>query len=376
MDEPLYPFRTLASSSAFMVIEPDIRVRYRVSDRFLARKGLISTRGPQKSGSVALNETRISDNPKSATGSTYGPVRLRKRFLSTRHHQTKKGTGTLTRSAARLSLHSRVDATAAVRLSLGNGNVSSGSPSRSPSSPPPKPSSKPPSSLPPNPALNACLSLSCGSPVLSYADASEQSLSSPSNTRWRFDELFVDVGSEMSKDIDLAKRGMLLQMQTHLRKQKDDQVANFDPAPGGVLKPFAIYRPNGFISMKNYMKRIEELADEISPTMFIAAVVYMDRCHQKNPQSVKINHFTIHKLFFTSLLIACQYWEDNNYQLSFMAKVGGVSLREMKFLQGKFLELVQFDLEISAGVWTEYVQQAIAVYRQEQEKQKNALLVV
>jgi len=337
MDEPVYPFRTLSSSTAVMATDYSLRLQCRVQDRFPVRKIL----GPKRSNKKVRTSAFPSTYPTSDTVSTYGPVRLRKRF--TRPKPLKSN---LTRPLEQM-------------LPEDKGETANG------------------------------VETPIVEPVLGFRDASSSDLNisvlectasemkqPPLNTEEMLSkELFVDIGSDLSREIDLAKRGILLKIQAHLRKQKDDQVADFDPAPGGVLKPFAIHRPNGFISMKNYMKRIEELADEISPTMFIAAVVYMDRCHQKNPESVRINRFTIHKLFFTSLLIACQYWEDNNYQLSFMAKVGGMSLREMKFLQGKFLELVQFDLEISAGVWIEYVQQAIAVYRQEQEKQKTALLV-
>lgn len=62
---------------------------------------------------------------------------------------------------------------------------------------------------------------------------------------------------------------------------------------------------------------------------------------------------------FLSIIIAVKFFEDKYYKNEYYAKVGGISLKELNFLEIEFLKLIDFNLFISSEVFDYYKQKIL-----------------
>lgn len=109
-------------------------------------------------------------------------------------------------------------------------------------------------------------------------------------------------------------------------------------------------RPN--ISIQSYLERIFKYAN-CSPCCFVVAYVYLDRFTQCQP-SLPINSFNIHRLLITSVMIAAKFMDDMYYNNAYYAKVGGISITEMNFLEVDFLFGLGFHLNVTPTTFQTY----------------------
>ena len=79
------------------------------------------------------------------------------------------------------------------------------------------------------------------------------------------------------------------------------------------------------ISIYDYLKRIVKYTNVEQSTLIIA-LIYIDRICQNN---YFINEHNIHKLLFTSILIAIKYNEDDFYKNEYYAQIAGVGVKEL-----------------------------------------------
>ncbi|XP_047322672.1 cyclin-U4-1-like [Impatiens glandulifera] len=109
-------------------------------------------------------------------------------------------------------------------------------------------------------------------------------------------------------------------------------------------------RPN--ISIESYLERIFKYAN-CSPSCFIVAYLYLDRFQQRQP-SLPINSFNVHRLLITSVMLAAKFMDDIYYNNAYYAKVGGISIGEMNFLEVDFLFGLGFHLNVTPTTFYTY----------------------
>jgi len=117
------------------------------------------------------------------------------------------------------------------------------------------------------------------------------------------------------------------------------------------MTPFDVKRAPS-ITIQKYLERLCEYAG-FSQAVLIAALIYIDRLVQYNNE-YSLTGYNIHKLLLISSLLATKFFDDHYYFNSYYAKVGGVPVREINFLETTFLKLLDFNLFISNDLFERY----------------------
>ncbi|KAA8497400.1 Cyclin-U4-1 [Porphyridium purpureum] len=137
------------------------------------------------------------------------------------------------------------------------------------------------------------------------------------------------------KDVLVNSEAVLLPtLSAYLRKKLVRE------APSAQRTAFHALRPPP-ISVEDYLKRILKYNATCSQANFVAAVVYMER------SGVPITVYTVHRLLISAVLISNKFYEDRFYNNKFFAKMGGLLLEELNFLEREMLELLKYNLLIS-----------------------------
>ncbi|KAL6494143.1 Cyclin-U4-1 [Orobanche gracilis] len=106
------------------------------------------------------------------------------------------------------------------------------------------------------------------------------------------------------------------------------------------------------ISIHSYLERIFKYAN-CSPSCYIVAYVYLDRFTQSQP-ALPINSFNVHRLLITSVMVSAKFMDDMYYNNAYYAKVGGISTKEMNFLEVDFLFGLGFHLNVTPSTFHTY----------------------
>ncbi|KAJ6791032.1 cyclin-P4-1 [Iris pallida] len=127
-------------------------------------------------------------------------------------------------------------------------------------------------------------------------------------------------------------------------KRKEPPAASAASAFQGLSKPA--------ISLRTYLERIFRYAN-CSPSCYVVAYIYLDRFARRHP-SVLMDSFNVHRFLITSVLTAVKFMDDIYYNNAYFAKVGGISLMEMNYLEVDFLFGVGFELNVTPVVFASY----------------------
>ncbi len=60
-----------------------------------------------------------------------------------------------------------------------------------------------------------------------------------------------------------------------------------------------------------------------------------------------ISNFFIYRLSFTAMVVAIKFFDDIYYMNSLYAKIGGISTKELNFLEISFLKMIRYDLLVN-----------------------------
>ncbi|CAL5030742.1 unnamed protein product [Urochloa decumbens] len=122
------------------------------------------------------------------------------------------------------------------------------------------------------------------------------------------------------------------------------------PAPASAFRATA--RPD--ISVRAYMARIARFAG-CSPACYVAAYAYLDRLLRRGRRrALAVDSYSVHRLLITAVLAAVKFMDDVRYNNAHFARVGGISLPEMNYLEVDFLFAVGFDLNVSPETFGHY----------------------
>ena len=106
------------------------------------------------------------------------------------------------------------------------------------------------------------------------------------------------------------------------------------------------------ISIIDYLYRIQSLTN-IEDSTLIIALIYIDKICEK--ASIILTEYNIHRLLFSSILIAIKYNEDSYFGLKLYAKIAGIPAKELKKLESEYLRLIQFDLYVNKNSFEKYI---------------------
>jgi hypothetical protein len=108
---------------------------------------------------------------------------------------------------------------------------------------------------------------------------------------------------------------------------------------------------NPSISVKGYLERLFKYT-KVSSSTIVMILIYIDRLCNIN--KLKLTYSIIHKLILSSMVVAIKYNEDKYYPMKFYAKLGGISLLELNFLELYFISLINFNLFIKKELFDKY----------------------
>lgn len=91
------------------------------------------------------------------------------------------------------------------------------------------------------------------------------------------------------------------------------------------------------ISIHSYLERIA-LYSKCSEACFVIALVYIDRLIEA--QEISVTLYNVHRLFITAILLATKLYDDEYYNNSYYAKLGGIQIKEMNLLESEFALMV------------------------------------
>lgn len=92
---------------------------------------------------------------------------------------------------------------------------------------------------------------------------------------------------------------------------------------------------------------------ECSNASFVAAVVYLDRLHEKH-HILSLKHRNCHRLISTTLLLAIKFLDDEHCPNSYYADVFGLDLDELNILELELLSLLRWNLRIESETYRTY----------------------
>ena len=116
------------------------------------------------------------------------------------------------------------------------------------------------------------------------------------------------------------------------------------------IKPFTTKNIPS-MSIKDYLLRLSQYT-KINESTIILILIYIDRICKINNFHITFNN--IYKLIICSMIIAIKYNEDNFYSSEIYAKLGGVTLKELNYLEFQFLILIKFSLFVEKDLFNKY----------------------
>ena len=105
------------------------------------------------------------------------------------------------------------------------------------------------------------------------------------------------------------------------------------------------------ISLLNYLKRIQIYFQIETPTL-ICSLIYIDRLC--NFTGIILTYYNIHRILFSAILMSIKFNEDRYYDNKYYSKIAGVKVKELKQIEYKFLDLIDFKLFISEDEFLKY----------------------
>eukprot|EP01034_Spumella_vulgaris_P030677 gene30677-37928_t len=81
-------------------------------------------------------------------------------------------------------------------------------------------------------------------------------------------------------------------------------------------------------------------------------LIYIDRLIER--QQLVLTPLNVHRLLITCVMLSAKYHDDLFYNNAYYAKLGGLTLPELNFLETDLLRLLDFSLFIQVDAFTKY----------------------
>ena len=109
--------------------------------------------------------------------------------------------------------------------------------------------------------------------------------------------------------------------------------------------------------IKNYLMRLSQFT-KINESTIIIILIYIDRICNIN--KFTLTYRNIYKIILSSMVVAIKYNEDNFYSSEIYAKIGGLSIKELNYLEFHFLVLIKFSLYVEKDLYDKYYDNIIS----------------
>lgn len=162
-----------------------------------------------------------------------------------------------------------------------------------------------------------------------------------------------EIGGENAKDrpkLDFKRIISIFECVLGRLCERGDKGARERPSRSRVTRFHAQTAPG--ITIGGYLRRIW-VYSSCSRECFILALIYIDRVVRCNPSFV-VDSRNIHRLLITSVMLSSKYMDDTNVTNEYFSQIGGVTLREINYLEVEFLFLLNFSLHFSRDTFQRY----------------------
>ena len=105
------------------------------------------------------------------------------------------------------------------------------------------------------------------------------------------------------------------------------------------------------ISIKDYLIKIQNYS-EMEKSTLILSLILIDKMCKKS--GIVLTHYNIHRILFSSVLIAIKYNEDSYFDNNFYSQIAGVKPNELKLLEYTFLEYNDFSIYVNDIEYEQY----------------------
>ena len=103
----------------------------------------------------------------------------------------------------------------------------------------------------------------------------------------------------------------------------------------------------------------------MSESTIIIILIYIDRI--SNLKNFRLTYKNIYKLILSAMIVAIKYNEYLFYSSSIYAKLGGLSVQELNYLEFHFLILIKFSLFIETDLFEKYKNNLLSLLDEEDE---------
>ncbi len=105
------------------------------------------------------------------------------------------------------------------------------------------------------------------------------------------------------------------------------------------------------ISLFDYLTRIQTYSSIEAPTL-ICSLIYIDRIC--DIAGITLTYYNIHRIIFTSILLSIKYNEDKYFENRYYADIAGVTLKELNYLEYKYVKMIHFQFYVNDKVLKNY----------------------
>eukprot|EP00756_Hemistasia_phaeocysticola_P009452 Hpha_TRINITY_DN14890_c1_g1::TRINITY_DN14890_c1_g1_i1::g.169884::m.169884 len=112
-------------------------------------------------------------------------------------------------------------------------------------------------------------------------------------------------------------------------------------------------------SLRDYLRRLAKYM-ACSAGCFLYSLILIDRLVKYSGERADLwisKPFSMHRLFLTALMLAAKLNDDIFYINTYYAKVGGVTAQELCLLEAHFLNMIEWDIFVSAEEYRRYESQ-------------------
>lgn len=105
------------------------------------------------------------------------------------------------------------------------------------------------------------------------------------------------------------------------------------------------------VNVFKYIDRIIKYT-HVEESTFILALIYIDRICEYN--DIILTEQNIHRILFSSIILAIKINEDDYYSNSYYSKVAGVSVKELNNLEYEFVRLIRYNFFVNETIYHKY----------------------
>ena len=105
------------------------------------------------------------------------------------------------------------------------------------------------------------------------------------------------------------------------------------------------------VTIHKYIERIVKYT-HVEESTFILALIYIDRICEYN--DIILTDGNIHRILFSSIIMAIKINEDDYYSNNYYSKVGGISVKELNGLEYDFVRLIRYNLFVNQEIYEKY----------------------